>query len=104
MTWAASSTPTGVERHICTGESGIVLKRLRDQRIGSMRHFDHVANRTLAKIRIPPSTPWIIAGASACSPRCFNLVINIRAGAAVPALHLEPLVGPKGVYTHRTSH
>jgi hypothetical protein len=26
MTWAASSTPTGVERHICTGESGIILK------------------------------------------------------------------------------
>jgi hypothetical protein len=40
MTRATSSTPTGVERHICTGGSGIVLKRLRDQRIGLMHLFD----------------------------------------------------------------
>jgi hypothetical protein len=85
----------GVERHICTGEAGIILKRLRDQRIGLMHLFDHVANLGARENSGPPSTRWMIAGASACPLRCFNLAINIRADVAAPAFHLNRWWGQK---------
>jgi hypothetical protein len=34
----------------------------------------------------------------------LNLAINISTGVAAPAFHLSRWFGPKGIYTHRTSH
>jgi hypothetical protein len=67
-----------IEHPICTGDSGIVLKGLGDQRIGLMQLFNHVASLGARENLGPTSTRWIIAGASACPLRCFNLAINIR--------------------------
>jgi hypothetical protein len=87
-----------------TGESGIVLKRLRDQRIGLMHLFDHIANPGARENLGPASNPLDHCWCFSTPLRCFNLAINIRTGVAAPAFHFEPLVGAKRVYTHRTSH
>jgi hypothetical protein len=104
MSRATSSTPTGVERHICTGGSGIVLKRLRDQRIGLMHLFDMSANLGVAKIRVLHQPAGSLLALQHAPLPWFNLAINILTGVAAPAFHANRWSGPKGVYTHRTSH